>query len=273
MLLCARLRVPAGLTPIKNLDAMISSVLRKRTDHFHNGMDISINGAGLPVKTGTVLPGPRIPLPRRAKWFLVAQHPISACCDPENQSFGSKSFTQQTQITTGNTGRSSGPHLHFSLKDDRQFLNPVEYLPKIKDTTPPILRTLVFKSGYYLRMVNGSQGQRIYLPLRNSYQILFLAQDPAGGGRRGIYRYQLKISGLDHKETVFQKEVVFDTLSQGKLSGKIALSDLFTAIWGENFIIAGEWVKKNRREDYAVELTISDFSGNTDSMKKIISFR
>lgn len=272
--------------PIKDVtDGMITSVFAEnRGESFHQGVDILVKQSPVfPIENGELFfywdsSDSLYPQECGLGKFIVVQHPKYRSYYSHLKKitlFGHNLLTQEKQIgVTGKTGRASQEHLHLDIKDEEKFFNPLEFLPPLKDNAPPVIRSFIFQSGYYLRQLHPSHTQKVFLTLKDSYQLVFLAHDLSSSGkRRGIYRYQLKIESIQKKQRVFYEDVAFSHIKQGKLIDKYLAQNLFLSIWGESFIFAGEWKEKNRREEYLLELKVFDFAGNFDTFKRIIAFR
>lgn len=106
-------------------------VLRKKK--FHNGQDIAMR-SGTPIKaadSGVVLV---------SGWkggygnFVAIDHGdgISTCYGHNSRllvQVGEKVLKGQTIALSGNTGLSSGPHLHFEVRRNGSPINPIPFLP------------------------------------------------------------------------------------------------------------------------------------------------
>ena len=141
-----------------------------RSNHFHSGLDMKTNGKqGLKVYTAAVGYVSRIKISRYGYGkALYITHPngytsvyahlqkfspkIEAFVKSkqyENEQFEIELFpdpnalrieTDELVAFSGNTGGSSGPHLHFEIRDkNSRPLNPMLFGFDIKDTTPPEL--------------------------------------------------------------------------------------------------------------------------------------
>ena len=120
--ICGIISSPGGLR--------INPVTGRR--EFHDGIDIAAP-IGTPVlapKDGTVLAVGNSP---SFGIFLRLQHPggyvsFMAHLNGVAVSVGDTVHQGERVAYSGNTGRSTGPHLHFGLFRDGQFIDPINYV-------------------------------------------------------------------------------------------------------------------------------------------------
>lgn len=99
---------------------------------FHNGIDIKAQRGtkivapvdGIVVSAGRAgLLGRMVKIKTRDGKFLYFGHLQKISCKK-----GQKVSRGQTLGTVGSSGRATGPHLHFSIKENRKYTNPLNYL-------------------------------------------------------------------------------------------------------------------------------------------------
>lgn len=100
----------------------------KKSSEFHNGIDLSAK-AGTPIYA--MLPGEvaHIGYDPRSGNYIKLRHgnfTVSYChlIRKPNLPVGSKVFPGQPIAHVGSTGRSTGPHLHITLKRNGRVVNP-----------------------------------------------------------------------------------------------------------------------------------------------------
>lgn len=101
----------------------------KKMSEHHNGLDLSAK-AGTPIYA--MLPGEvaHIGYDSRSGNYIKLRHgnfTVSYChlIRKPNLPVGSKVFPGQPVAQVGSTGRSTGPHLHITLKRNGRVINPV----------------------------------------------------------------------------------------------------------------------------------------------------
>lgn len=255
-----------------------------REDHFHNGIDLAPKSSKVyPVDNGEMIfywdnSNSLYPEEFGIGKTIVLQHSKTRSYYSHLKEITEKkktNFLKRSQIgIIGNTGRSSANHLHLGIRKDHLNVNPIDLLPKITEIQEPVIKNIVFKSGYFQKMVQSNQGNnKVYLPLRDHFVILIDAFDTISekSYKRNIRKIAITISGS--QGAVFEKSLSFDFLKDGKLNGIFSFKEIYSKIWNESFFIMGKWEKKSRKENYQMAVTAVDNLGNKTVVNKTIIFR
>jgi hypothetical protein len=197
---------PQFINPLLLTPSLSGTFAEIRSDHFHSGIDLRTNEMeGLPVlaaadgfisriKVSASGFGNVLYMDHPSGYTTVYAHLHRFSEELERQvvrqQYLKKSFevewfpsagslsVQQGQLIgfSGNTGSSSGPHLHFEIRDSRTSmpLNPLPFLMRLTDTVAPVIRNILLidyvpcEDGYYpvsrtLLSVNDPEGNSVSL--------------------------------------------------------------------------------------------------------------
>ncbi len=207
-----------------------STFAESRKTRFHNGLDIAgIEKEIYPLEKGQVLYshyGQDTPYraERGSGNILILDHGEGWWSGYYHLSYDSESYREGNIQNPddvvigkiGNTGRSSGYHLHFYLSRDygRKFLNPLAYLPSVQDPHPPqIMALLILVKGEVTRLpLLGSSSKKKYhmIRLTKNHPIAVEIKDPGTEkeSTRGIYKLTWQIN-QNVKEHRHFKELVY----------------------------------------------------------------
>ncbi|WP_061247384.1 M23 family metallopeptidase [Leptospira noguchii] len=200
------------LVPVKTdqLENKITSTFgESRGDHFHNGLDISsANEPVLAMADGRVLysryaedhpfedelgTGNSVWLDHGSGNFTAYYHlkdsRISKLLKPDGIKAGDKIGV------TGNSGHSSGAHLHFVVlrKYGLEILDPMKFLSPIPDNSAPEISSLLIHVNG--KFTNINDGDNINLSKEFPFTISIVDAGEKKSQRRGITRVQYFLNG------------------------------------------------------------------------------
>ncbi len=200
------------LVPVKTdqLENKITSTFgESRGDHFHNGLDISsANEPVLAMADGKVLysryaedhpfedelgTGNSVWLDHGSgnltAYYHLKDSRISKLLKPDGIKAGDKIGV------TGNSGHSSGAHLHFVVlrKYGLEILDPMKFLSPIPDNSAPEISSLLIHVNG--KFTNINDGDNINLSKEFPFTISIVDAGEKKSQRRGITRVQYFLNG------------------------------------------------------------------------------
>ena len=116
-------------------NGVLSSRFGPRSGNFHDGLDISAR-KGTPIRAAAS--GRVIYSDKKMKGYgklIIIKHngPYSTVYAHNSVNYVKRNdFVRKGEIIgrVGDTGRATGPHLHFEVRKQRKAVNPLYYLPK-----------------------------------------------------------------------------------------------------------------------------------------------
>ena len=122
-------KIPFLITPSKGV---ITSKFGARKGGTHHGIDIA-SKAGTPIKASYGGIVSKVDYHSIYGKRIIINHgngveTLYAHCSDTFVKNGQKVYSSQHIANVGNTGRSSGPHIHFELRVNGKAINPVNYI-------------------------------------------------------------------------------------------------------------------------------------------------
>jgi len=300
-----------------------------RSNHFHSGLDIKTNGEeGLPVYAvddgyiyrikitengyGKALyikhPSGLVSVYGHLKYFNDQIEQYIKRKQYKKQSFEIEVFPYKIELPvkkgeiigySGNTGGSSGAHLHFEIRNMKEHpLNPMDFGIRIQDSRRPIVKNIFAYPLDSTAHVN-QIGKRVKLNLKKVNDSLYitdtiLAYGPIGFGieaydlqdfsrnHNGLYKVEVIVNGLKMYEHIMEEfsffrshyiNTVIDYPYFKKNRRRIQklwvephnLLEIYTQL-----VNNGKIVVENKK-NYQVEIVLSDFDQNITRVKIPVS--
>ncbi len=296
-----------------------------RSNHFHSGMDIKTNNEeGLPVYAvddgyiyrikitnngyGKALyikhPSGLVSVYGHLKYFNDRIESYIKQKQYKKQQYEIEVFPYKIELPvkkgeiiaySGNTGGSSGPHLHFELRNTKEHpINPMSYGIRIKDNQNPVIKNVFAYPLDSLSQVN-QMGKRVKLNITRINDSLYvanpiLAYGKVGFGleaydrhnnvknRNGLYKINLKVNGMIVFEQIMEEfsfarskyiNTIIDYPYYIKYRRRIQklwvepynILEIYTQLVGDGSL------QIKHGKDYQVVIEISDFDNNTTRIK------
>ncbi len=296
-----------------------------RTNHFHSGLDIKTNGEeGLPVfavDEGYIY---RIKITRNGYGkALYIKHPSGLVSvyghlkyfndriesyikqkQYKKKSFEIEVFPYKIELPvkkgeiiaySGNTGGSSGAHLHFELRNMKEHpLNPMTYGIKIIDHKKPIVKNVFAYPLDSLSHIN-QLGKRVKLNLKRLNDSLYITDTILAYGKigigleaydlqdfsrnhNGLYKVEVLVNGLKIYEHVMEEFSFFrshyiNTLIDYPYYKKYRRR--IQQLWVKPYnlleiytqLVQNGIIKIENKKNYQIELVLSDFDQNKTHVK------
>ncbi|WP_422358518.1 M23 family metallopeptidase [Reichenbachiella sp.] len=228
----------------KQENYLAGTMAELRSSHFHSGLDIKTSGiTGLPIYAAAdgYIQRIRVALGGYGN-ALYLVHPENGTVTVyahlksfnqdiaayvrkqqyEDESFSIDLYPDKNQFTfkkgevialSGNSGSSSGPHLHFEVRNLRhRALDPLEYgFDEIVDKTPPVLASVAFVTMDEHARVNGMWGRIEFDVITDENGNARIEEGISLFGKIGIeiYAYD-KFDGARNRNGIRYQTMLFD---------------------------------------------------------------
>ena len=256
--------------PVQN-GTIHSTFGEPRSDHFHNGVDISSSDKKVyPVKDGKLIflwDKSLFPLEQYPGVgnYCILEHnkqEKSLYVHLDNGISMSDNYTAGDSFAImGNTGRSYGTHLHFGIiKNGRISVNPFIALPHVDDAKTPVIEAIYIKvEDKYTNIHEGSN-----IRLTKHHPIAIQCFDAVKKNERcGIYKLKVIVNNDIVADYKFDSIVLND---KNKLTiDGFAFENLYDA--KGNYLV---WSINYKQGINTINVIAEDFAGNQTS--KSISF-
>jgi hypothetical protein len=201
-----------------SLSLRITSLFgESRGDHFHNGVDISSDSENIySVGEGTIVYSRyKTDNPFQAEfgsgnciWINHGKGVLSAYYhlkDEREEGFLNKKIIKKDEIIakTGNTGHSSGSHLHFIIatENGKKIINPLTVLSKIEDSKSPFIGSLILTNGENYTYINDGENINISRAFPITVNIHDTGEKP--GQKRGVHIVEFSVNNNIVKKSKF----------------------------------------------------------------------
>jgi hypothetical protein len=206
---------------------------------------------------------------------------------------GGLHFNKDEKIAiTGESG-SGLPHLHFEIRKNNEYLNPLDYI-YIKDTNPPVIESIFAcvekgNATIYERNIKIKKKWGTYTTINNPIEIegdkIFFkisCYDRAGAYNR-VAVYRIKV--YEEKEKIF--EIAFDKLknsdlqygpfvydiSKSTINGGVSYVYILCRREGNNFPGINSlrdgyiYINNKEKNQKDISISVSDFAGNEETLQ------
>ncbi len=249
------------------IEQKLSSLFgESRGDHFHNGVDISSdNEKILSIAEGEVIysryksdnpfenehgSGNSVWIKHKDKIYSAYFH----LKDGRESKLASTNLVKQSDVVgkSGNSGHSSGSHLHFITMKDKKIIDPLSILPKVIDSTKPQVNKLILTIGKSKTYIKDGDNFNNSSDFPISVEIFDAGEKKSQ--RRGIKELEIYFNKKLYKKASFNELV----LEQGKWKTESGQS--FDELYFENEYYIGNLHLLSGPN--TIEISVKDFSLN-----------
>lgn len=249
------------------LEQKLSSLFgESRGDHFHNGVDISSDSEKiLSIADGEVIysryrsdnpfenehgSGNSVWIKHKDKIFSAYFH----LKDGRESKLFESNIVKQSDVVgkSGNTGHSSGSHLHFITMKENKIIDPLRILPKLLDSTKPQIGKLILTIGKSKTYIKDGDNFNNSADFPISVEIFDAGEKKSQ--RRGIKELEIYFNKKLYKKASFNELV----LEQGKWKTESGQS--FDELYFENEYYIGNLHLLSGPN--TIDINVKDFSLN-----------
>lgn len=188
---------------------------------------------------------------------------------------------------SGNTGGSSGPHLHFEIRDTRteEPLNPLEFGLEVKDTRKPDVRGLAWTDKDFITAGTFKSGDTIVHSNPIGIDLLTTDKQDAANNNNGVYAIKALADGQTFFTAHYQRinfsttrylnaHINFDLYCQKgvrytrlyELENNPLKITTTSELTQPGFEVSKGWISVTPDSVVKIEVAIADYAGNTSEV-------